>query len=126
MNTLIAFPGADTPLTMSSREIAELVGSRHDKVKQSIERLVSRGVIVRPPMRDEQETGTTPTGGHRNYTASVYHLQKRDSFVVVAQLSPEFTARLVDRWQELEEQVARSKPAIDLDDPAQLRRLLLN
>jgi hypothetical protein len=27
---------------------------------------------------------------------------KRDSIVVVAQLSPEFTARLVDRWQELE------------------------
>jgi phage antirepressor YoqD-like protein len=27
---------------------------------------------------------------------------KRDSYVVVAQLSPEFTARLVDRWQELE------------------------
>lgn len=27
---------------------------------------------------------------------------KRDSIIVVAQLSPEFTARLVDRWQELE------------------------
>ena len=27
---------------------------------------------------------------------------KRDSIVVVAQLSPEFTARLVDRWRELE------------------------
>ncbi|TBL45867.1 phage regulatory protein/antirepressor Ant, partial [Klebsiella oxytoca] len=26
----------------------------------------------------------------------------RDSYVIVAQLSPEFTARLVDRWQELE------------------------
>ena len=29
--------------------------------------------------------------------------------MIVAQLSPEFTARLVDRWQELEEQ-ARSTP----------------
>lgn len=28
---------------------------------------------------------------------------KRDSIVVVAQLSPEFTARLVDRWRDLEE-----------------------
>lgn len=27
---------------------------------------------------------------------------KRDSIIVVAQLSPEFTARLVDRWNELE------------------------
>jgi phage antirepressor YoqD-like protein len=30
---------------------------------------------------------------------------KRDSIIVVAQLSPEFTAALVDRWSELEKQV---------------------
>ncbi len=35
---------------------------------------------------------------------------KRDSFVVVAQLSPEFTGALVDRWQELEQQVSASSP----------------
>ena len=34
---------------------------------------------------------------------------KRDSIVVVAQLSPEFTARLVDRWQQLEQQAATRK-----------------
>lgn len=79
---------------MSSREIAEVVDSRHDKVKQSIERLVQRRVIVKPPMGDEQEVATPPTGGHRKYTISVYYLSKRDSYVVVAQLSPEFTARL--------------------------------
>ena len=45
---------------------------------------------------------------------------KRDSIVVVAQLSPEFTARLVDRWQELEAQVA--KPALpDFSNPAEAR-----
>jgi hypothetical protein len=48
------------------------------------------------------------------------------SFVVVAQLSPEFTAQLVDRWQELEKQVA--KPAFDfaaaLSVPTHRRRLL--
>ena len=31
----------------------------------------------------------------------MYQVGKRDSYIVVAQLSPEFTARLVDRWQEL-------------------------
>ncbi|WP_320153006.1 hypothetical protein [uncultured Tolumonas sp.] len=31
---------------------------------------------------------------------------KRDSIIVVAQLCPEVTARLVDRWQELEAQVS--------------------
>lgn len=39
-------------MTMTSREIAELVESRHDKVKQSIDRLVEKGVISQPPMGD--------------------------------------------------------------------------
>jgi len=38
---------------------------------------------------------------------------KRDSIIVVAQLSPEFTARLVDRWQELESGLS----AILMNDP---------
>ena len=91
-------------LTMSSREIAELLEKRHDKVKQSIDRLIERGAIAQPPMRDVQETG----GNNRTYTTTEY--TERDSYVVVAQLSPEFTARVVDRWQELEGQVAKQRP----------------
>ncbi len=86
----------------------QVVGKRHDKVKQSIERLAGGGTIGRPPMGDVEEIATTPTGGRRTRVTSVYHLEKRDSYVVVAQLSPEFTARLVDRWQELEAQSAKS------------------
>lgn len=105
-----------TALTMSSREISDLVGSRHDKVKQSIERLVERRVIVQPPMGDEQ---TTDSLG-RPRTESVYHVNKRDSFVVVAQLSPEFTAALVDRWQELEAQLT-GRPIVPQSLPEALR-----
>jgi len=90
------------PITMSSREIAELVESRHDSVKRAVERLAEKGVIIQPPTVDEQDTDAMG----RSRTTSVYHLEKRDSFVVVAQLSPEFTARVVDRWQELEEEKA--------------------
>lgn len=79
--------------TMSSREIAALVESRHDSVKRAIERLADRGVIELPPMV-EIPTATKPT--------TEYQIGKRDSYIIVAQLSPEFTARLVDRWQELE------------------------
>jgi phage regulator Rha-like protein len=84
-----------TALTMSSQEIADLVGSRHDDVKRSIDRLVARGVVAQPPMADGQKAGN-------GVVVQEYLVNKRDSFVVVAQLSPEFTARLVDRWQELE------------------------
>lgn len=107
--------------TMSSREIAELVGSRHDDVKRSIVRLADRGVIGLPPMAEYLDT--------LGRKASEYRIGKRDSFVIVAQLSPEFTARLVDRWQELEDELA-GRPVLDtvamLNDPATLQRLLLD
>ena len=92
MNQLIALPSEQT---MTSREIAELVESRHDVVKKSIERLVERGVISQPPMVDGIKSGNGTVEKH-------YEICKRDSYVIVAQLSPEFTAKLVDRWQELE------------------------
>ncbi len=113
MNSIVTM---DSALTMSSREIADLVESRHDNVKRAIERLserqlnndgtVKRGaVIVRPPMEDEQIKDSMG----RSRTESVYVFSgkqgKRDSLIVVAQLCPEFTARLVDRWHELEELV---------------------
>lgn len=103
MNSLIP---TNSSLTMTSREIADLVESRHDAVKKSIERLAERGVIELPPMM-EISTATKPT--------SVYIFSalqgKRDSIIVVAQLSPEFTARLVDRWQELEALVSEATQA---------------
>lgn len=90
-------------VSMSSLEISELVESRHDKVKQSIERLAERGVITLPPMGEVSNPGAGPR------LIAAYFVSKRDSYIVVAQLCPEFTARLVDRWQELEAEVA--KPA---------------
>lgn len=102
-------------LTMSSREIAELLGSRHDSVKRAIERLAEKRVILQPPMVDEP----TMDSLGRPRTESVYHVSKRDSFVVVAQLSPEFTAALVDRWQQLEQRLAR--PAVPENLPDALR-----
>jgi hypothetical protein len=47
---------------------------------------------------------------------------KRDSYVIVAQLSPEFTARLVDRWQELEQQVSNPYQLPDFSNPAAAAR----
>jgi len=88
--------------TMSSIDIAELVNSRHDSVKRSIERLYKAGAISQPPtvFGGKSANGTAPTH---------YEINKRDSYVIVAQLSPEFTAKLVDRWQELE---AKQTPAL--------------
>lgn len=104
-------------LTMSSLEIADLVGSRHDNVKRAIEALANKGVISFPQSEEK------PTNG-RPRTSFIFSGEqgKRDSIIVVAQLSPEFTARLVDRWKELESGI---KP-INLNDPEFLRGVLLN
>lgn len=100
--------------SMTSQEISELVGSRHDKVKQSIERLANRKgadgnpapVIQLPPMGKVRN--------HIGQNVSEYIFTgdqgKRDCLVVVAQLSPEFTGRVVDRWQELEAQQTPTIP----------------
>lgn len=95
-------------LTMSSLEIAELVEKRHDNVKRTIQMLSERGVIQLPQIEEvNNNQALSPNSKALSYV--FYGEQgKRDSIVVVAQLSPEFTARLVDRWQELEQQQAQA------------------
>lgn len=95
---------AGHPLTMSSRAIAELVESRHDSVKRTIERCAEKGAIPMPPLVGYLDSAGR--GGQEEY-----HLDKRSSMIVVAQLSPEYTAAIVDRWQELEAQQAPKIPA---------------
>ncbi|QNI03067.1 Rha family transcriptional regulator [Halomonas sp. SH5A2] len=84
---------------MSSREIAEVVLKRHDNVRRTIDMLLVHGTVT-----VTQTEEPTPGGGK---PVTVYHVNQRDSYVIVAQLSPEFTACLVDRWQELEKQAAQ-------------------
>lgn len=96
----------NTP-TMSSREIAELVGSNHSDVKRSAERLSSAGVLTQPLAEFEFE--------HRGNKYTEYRFNKRDSLVLVARLSPEFTAAVVDRWQQLEEERTAPAPMTDAE-----------
>lgn len=96
--------------TMSSREIAELTGKRHDNVKRTIDSLAESGVIASPQIEEK------PTAG-RPVVEYVFSGEKgkRDTFVVVAQLCPEFTGALVDRWQELEAQIAQPRELSRMD-----------
>lgn len=84
-------------MTMSSREIARLTNKRHDNVMRVIRDLLSGQVL------SSQIEETPFTHPQNQQTYFEFHLGKRDSLVVVARLSPEFTAAVVDRWQELEQ-----------------------
>lgn len=85
---------ANTEMTMSSREIAQLTRKDHKNVLRVIRSLIDGQVLVAQiePLKFE----------YRGQWFDYYELNKRDSLVVVARLSPEFTAAVVDRWQELE------------------------
>ena len=105
--TTLAIAGAAPDLqTMSSQEMAELTEKRHDNVKRTMDTLAQQGLIAPPQI----ERVSNPGAGPRWIT--VYRIGRRDSYIVVAQLSPEFTARLVDRWQALEEKLSAKAPAV--------------
>ena len=100
---------------MSSDEMAKLTETRSDNVKRTIETLVERGTIQLPQIEEVKN--------HLGQTVKLYQVSKRDSFVVVAQLSPEFTGRVVDRWLELE---AKQKPLSQLEILVQSAQALVD
>lgn len=112
MNTIVALSNSQVQ-TMSSREIADLVESRHSDIVRSIQRLMANTVI----------SGYAPTAythPQNGQTYECYYLNKRDSLVVVAQNCPQFTARIVDRWQELEAQQQKNSIVMpNFTDPAE-------
>lgn len=90
--------------SMTSLEIAELVGSEHRAVMLSIERLAKRGVIQLPSMVKVENKQSLSPNRFINAYEFIGEQGKLDSITVVAQLCPEFTAALVKRWYELENQ----------------------
>lgn len=98
-SSIVTFQG-NTPLTMSSREIADLCEARHNDVVATIERLFEKGVLreSRKTLREYE-----PQGGGR--PTQVYDLTKRDTLVVISGYDAELRAKIIDRWMGLEEQL---------------------
>ncbi len=86
-------------LTMSSREIAQFVGSSHDSVLKTIRSLMERGIVF--------GNETPYTHEQNGQTYSEFRLDYRNTMVVVSGYSVEVRARIIDRWQELETAVAK-------------------
>jgi phage regulator Rha-like protein len=116
MSELTLLPTAGAA-SITSDQIAELVGRRHDNVKRTIEALVELDVIRLPQIEVSEKINNL--GFLQKTEAYVFAGDdgKRDSIVVVARLSPQFTAKLVDRWQELEARL-RAPALPDFTNPA--------
>ncbi|MEC8823487.1 MAG: Rha family transcriptional regulator [Pseudomonadota bacterium] len=100
-------------LTMSSKEIAELTGKRHDHVMRDIEKML-----------DELELAAPKFGGtyvtEQNKILPCYNLPKRECDILVSGYSLKYRAMIVDRWRELEQQAKPSLP--DFSDPVAAAR----
>lgn len=113
MNDLTNISGV--PLAMSSREIAELTGKRHDNVMADIRKML---------VELHGGNGTTEFSGvykdQQLIDRPCFNLPKRETLILVSGYSVAMRAKIIDRWQELE-----AKAAAPTLSPANLSRLQL-
>ena len=105
--------------TMSSLEIAKLTGKPHNDVMKAIRAMepswekVSQGKFSLSSRKVEQ-----PNGGIREYPC--YELTKTECLYVATKFNDEARAKLVLRWEELEQkQRAQMLQLPDFTDPAE-------
>ncbi|WP_375682758.1 MULTISPECIES: phage antirepressor KilAC domain-containing protein [unclassified Bartonella] len=124
MNTLIEIKestaNSATTQTMSSREIAELCGKEHRNVMRDI-----RQILTELKIELSEFAGFYRDSIGR--TLPCYNLPKRECLILVSGYSTALRAKIIDRWQELERQVAT--PQINLanalENPLTIKQLLL-
>ncbi|WP_375624240.1 Rha family transcriptional regulator [Bartonella sp. TT119HLJHH] len=119
MNTLIEIKGntANSAIhqTMSSREIADLCKKQHKNVMRDIKQIFNE--LKFEPV-DFIGTYVDAKGESR----PCYNLPKRECLILVSGYSTALRAKIIDRWQELEKQVAT--PQVDYSKPEALLGVL--
>jgi len=91
-----------TDISLTSLDIAEMMEYEHDDVIRVIRTLAISGLIQSPQIRGAGKTNNFWRGHDINIYVFFGEIGKRDSVVLAAHLSPEFMARLLERWRELE------------------------
>lgn len=86
------------PVTMSSREIADIAEKRHDHVMRDIR-------VMLTELHGEggvPKFGDTCTHEQNGQKYPIYRLPKRETLILVSGYSVAMRAKIIDRWQELE------------------------
>lgn len=92
-------------LTMSSREIAELTGKRHDHVMRDIRNMLEELGITGPSFGGSYQDST-------GRTLPCFNLPKDLTITLVSGYSVQMRHRIVTRWMELEAQQQAAVPAL--------------
>ena len=103
-NTFAPVTSTENAITMSSREIADLTGKRHDNVVRDIEKMlkdVGLGVL------NFEDTYTNPQNG-QEYRC--YKLPRDLTYNLVLGYRADLRLKVVRRWMELETQQAPALP----------------
>ncbi|CAJ0885344.1 hypothetical protein AMST5_03606 [freshwater sediment metagenome] len=107
------------PATMSTVEIADLTGKRHDHVLRDADKMLAELGFNGPNFGGVY---VDAKGEKRR----CLNLPKRETLILVSGYSIELRARIIDRWQVLEAGSAPVDPMRVLNDPVALRGLLSN
>lgn len=116
-NPAIFAMGAEA-LTMSSREIADLCDKRHDHVMRDITKMLEE------LGEDAPKFGGIYLDAYGREKPQMC-LPKDLTLTLVAGYNVKLRKRIIDRWMELESQLAAPDPMKLLSDPAAMRGLLL-
>ncbi|GBQ10331.1 phage regulatory protein/antirepressor Ant [Acetobacter cerevisiae] len=114
MSSITTTSAPNSSPMMSSKEIAELTGKRHDNVVRDIKDMVSQILGHSSDLRNEQIQGVTVEKDHRGFI-KVIHLDHSHTITLITGYDARQRKRVVDRWLELE-----AKPAIAPETPEML------
>jgi hypothetical protein len=93
-------------MTMSSREIAELTGKRHDNVMADVRKMLGELGKAAPDFSGVAKIAG-PNGSVRE--VEIFELPKRETLILVSGYNIQMRARIIDRWTELE---TRTQPLL--------------
>jgi len=94
-------------ISMSTKEIAELTGKRHDNVMADCRKMFSELNLNAPDFSGTQKYGN-------NNIREVYNLDRRLTNILITGYSIKLRAAVIDRLNELEKQVANPVLTIDM------------
>lgn len=106
MNNNLMVIESSNVLTMSSLEIAELTGKRHDNVVRDIKAMFEQLGDSEGLLKSE-DTYLNPQNGQKY---KCYSLPKEETICLIAGYNAQVRMRIIKRWQELEEKQTPATP----------------